>query len=218
MSTRGLTAAHTAAAFETDLDAVVQRLRLQRFVLMGMSAFSVVALRYAARHPESVSGLILFNPPDGTGTTGPGSVESMRTLAEENWDLFLEVTSRTGFAYSDPRIVRPVYEAAINQTDWPHFRDSLRFELDEFIERLKLPTLILGVGGISSPAYPYEDSASVIAARIEGSRLVLDKVAPEVGRPVSHFISALQRSLFSPWRQQLLTSTAFQPGRSRCCA
>jgi pimeloyl-ACP methyl ester carboxylesterase/DNA-binding winged helix-turn-helix (wHTH) protein len=48
------------AGFERDLDAVVASLKLDRFVLLGLSQGAATAISYAARHPERVSGLIVY--------------------------------------------------------------------------------------------------------------------------------------------------------------
>lgn len=48
------------AGFERDLDAVVGALGLARFVLLGLSQGAATAISYAARHPERVSGLIVY--------------------------------------------------------------------------------------------------------------------------------------------------------------
>lgn len=45
-----------------DLEAVVDRLQLERFPLIGMSQGAAVAAAYAIRHPERVSKLILYAP------------------------------------------------------------------------------------------------------------------------------------------------------------
>lgn len=47
-------------AFVEDLEAVADRLELERFPLLGISQGAAVSIEYAARHPERVSGLILF--------------------------------------------------------------------------------------------------------------------------------------------------------------
>ncbi len=47
-------------AFVQDLETVVDNLGLQRFPLLGLSQGCAVAIAYAARHPERVSGLILI--------------------------------------------------------------------------------------------------------------------------------------------------------------
>ncbi len=48
------------AGFERDLDAVIASLGLKRFVLLGLSQGAAAAVSYAVRHPEHVSGLILY--------------------------------------------------------------------------------------------------------------------------------------------------------------
>jgi pimeloyl-ACP methyl ester carboxylesterase len=47
------------ATFQNDLEAVVDALQLDRFVLLGSSQGAAIAIAYAARHPERVSKLIL---------------------------------------------------------------------------------------------------------------------------------------------------------------
>ena len=59
MSTRGLAESHSVDDNELDLEAVVQRLRLNRFVLFGPVNSASVAIQYAAKRPESVHALIL---------------------------------------------------------------------------------------------------------------------------------------------------------------
>jgi pimeloyl-ACP methyl ester carboxylesterase len=46
-------------AFVRDLEAVVDQLQLERFSLLGISQGGAIAIAYAARHPERVTGLVL---------------------------------------------------------------------------------------------------------------------------------------------------------------
>ncbi|WP_092692495.1 alpha/beta hydrolase [Tranquillimonas rosea] len=48
------------ASFVDDLEAVVDKLGLKRFPLLGISQGAAVCIEYAVRHPERVSGLILI--------------------------------------------------------------------------------------------------------------------------------------------------------------
>jgi len=48
------------AAFERDLDTVIDATGLDRFALLGISQGGAVAISYAVRHPERVSKLILY--------------------------------------------------------------------------------------------------------------------------------------------------------------
>lgn len=48
-------------AFVEDLEAVADRLELERFPLLGISQGAAVSIEYAVRHPERVSGLVLIS-------------------------------------------------------------------------------------------------------------------------------------------------------------
>jgi pimeloyl-ACP methyl ester carboxylesterase/DNA-binding SARP family transcriptional activator len=48
-------------AFVEDLEAVVDKLELERFPLLGISQGCAVSIEYAVRHPERVSGLVLIS-------------------------------------------------------------------------------------------------------------------------------------------------------------
>jgi pimeloyl-ACP methyl ester carboxylesterase len=48
-------------AMVADLEAVVDALKLRRFPLLGLCQGGVIAIAYAARHPERVSRLVLYD-------------------------------------------------------------------------------------------------------------------------------------------------------------
>lgn len=52
----------SAERYRVLLEGLVEALQLERFALLGNSIGGAVAISYAARHPERVSGLILCNP------------------------------------------------------------------------------------------------------------------------------------------------------------
>ena len=53
---------YSVDAHMLDLRAVVERLGVQRFVLLGNVTSCPIAIAYAARHPEAVSQLVLWCP------------------------------------------------------------------------------------------------------------------------------------------------------------
>jgi pimeloyl-ACP methyl ester carboxylesterase len=53
-------ASFTLDAWVADLETVVDTLGLERFPLLGMSQGGPIAVRYAARHPERVSHLVIY--------------------------------------------------------------------------------------------------------------------------------------------------------------
>jgi len=50
-------------AFVTDLETVVDKLKLPRFVLVGHSLGGAVAIKYAGAHPDRVAGLVVVGAP-----------------------------------------------------------------------------------------------------------------------------------------------------------
>jgi len=75
----------------TDLEAVVDAAGVERFALLGMSQGAAVSIRYAARHPQRVSHLVLFGAfVRGTLVRNPGPesqrlVDAMCQLVESGW-------------------------------------------------------------------------------------------------------------------------------------
>jgi pimeloyl-ACP methyl ester carboxylesterase len=54
---------YSIGAMVKDLEAVVDKLQIQRFVLVGHSLGGAVAIHYAARHPSRVAGLVVVGAP-----------------------------------------------------------------------------------------------------------------------------------------------------------
>src|SRR5688500_8210890 len=58
-STRGLSDASSLDQYVSDLELLVDRLELQRFILLGASAMGKIAVKYAVKHPHRVMALLL---------------------------------------------------------------------------------------------------------------------------------------------------------------
>ena len=76
--------------FERDLDAVIERIDVERFVLLGLSQGAGAAISFAARHPDRVSRLILYgayaqgrnrrgNPDDAA------TAQTMLAMMQQGW-------------------------------------------------------------------------------------------------------------------------------------
>ena len=78
-----------------DLEAVVDRLALERFVLFGAVDGGMPVIAYAARNPERVSHLILWctwaRRSDVSSVPGAGS---LRALIEQDWEIYTETAAR----------------------------------------------------------------------------------------------------------------------------
>jgi pimeloyl-ACP methyl ester carboxylesterase len=102
LSTRGI----TGSSLEThirDLEAVVDRLGLERFAIFGMYFNAPIAIAYAVRHPERVSHLILFcglaNVDEAQRSAG--TLEALERLREIDYELFTETLAHTVFGWSE---------------------------------------------------------------------------------------------------------------------
>lgn len=88
MSQRGLVD-YSRDAMVSDLESVINRLRLERLDLIGFDGPGGVLLVYAARHPETVSRLVLWLVPVRSQETfgSADRLQALLSLAERDWDL-----------------------------------------------------------------------------------------------------------------------------------
>jgi pimeloyl-ACP methyl ester carboxylesterase len=70
-------------AFVSDVEAVVDKLKLPRFVLVGHSLGGAVAIKYAGAHPDRVAGLVVVGAP---GKTPPEQSQKILGAIEANYD------------------------------------------------------------------------------------------------------------------------------------
>ena len=74
-----------------DLEAVIDSAGLERFALLGASGGAPVAIRYAARHPQRVTGLVLLGGfargalRRGAGSTPVDNFNAILRLIEDGW-------------------------------------------------------------------------------------------------------------------------------------
>jgi pimeloyl-ACP methyl ester carboxylesterase len=74
---------YSVGAFVRDLEAVVEQLKLQRFVLVGHSLGASVANAYAGKHPNQVAGLVLVGAP---GKVPPEQAKQVMASLEANYN------------------------------------------------------------------------------------------------------------------------------------
>jgi pimeloyl-ACP methyl ester carboxylesterase len=114
MSTRGLPASLSSADLLVDLEAVVDAVGLDRFVLMGLQRSGHTAVRFAVDHPERVEALVLASCATSFASW---SLAMLRDLAVEDWDAYLRAMA--GFAKSpevSPAVQR--LKQTVTQSDW----------------------------------------------------------------------------------------------------
>lgn len=168
-------------AFVRDLEAVVDKLGLDRFALIGSSKGGPTSIAYAARHPERVSHLILYGTFAQGWMKGNGAEiergEAMNALMRQGWAL-----DNPAFRQIMTSLMLP--DATIDEMGW--FNDLQRmsasaenaarlqrwlgeFNVLDLLPGIAAPTLVLHCR--DDAAVPFEQGR-LIASRIPLARFV----------------------------------------------
>jgi len=165
-----------------DLQAVVERLGLQRFVLSGSVAAAPIAIAYAARHPEAVSQLVLWCP---WWWARAARWNAFQAMIQGDWELYTEALAHAGYGWSAGeeahRYAALMRECATPEAARAIFRALAEFNVTAVLSQVRSPTLILQRRQI--PAVPM-DVAKDLASQIPDARLALlegESAAPWVG-------------------------------------
>jgi pimeloyl-ACP methyl ester carboxylesterase len=170
-----------------DLEAVVDALKLKRFALYGISAGGPATIAYAARHPERVTRVILYdtyavgsvNLNSEAGKKLDTPIERQRqqamTLVTSGWgnpayrDMFTNLLMPNG-SEIDKRFFNEMMQIAETPEDAAAFMEAgNHIEVSALAPQIKAPTLIIHVRG--DEVVPFV-SGTYLASIIPGARLV----------------------------------------------
>jgi pimeloyl-ACP methyl ester carboxylesterase/DNA-binding CsgD family transcriptional regulator len=191
-STRSLAENTTVLDFGRDLEAVVDRLNLDRFLIWGWGSRSHHAIRYARARPGRVAGLILVL----------SSVVNMvfhrilfTTLAKEDWDTLLFTVAGRGFSPEEHDRRVDILRRGMTQAEWDA---TMRCERDSNVEaelkELPMPALLLHPRDY--PRLPATEAMKVAALipnaqfqLIDGADILGD--APQGLNAIDSFVTSL---------------------------
>ena len=131
-----------------DLEAVVERLGLDRFLLFGDLHGGSLAITYAARHPEHVSHLILWC----VWARAADFWESPRVRAfgrslDRDWETYTEAAAQGMSGWSAPeyahRVAAYMRDCVTDETAKAAYRAVRRFDVTDLLARVSTPTLVL---------------------------------------------------------------------------
>jgi DNA-binding NarL/FixJ family response regulator len=199
-STRGLDESLSLADLDRDLESVASRVLEPKFVLFGPALFGLVALRYAVRHPQRVTALVLWNYIDSRLAA---YAKSFRELAAADWDSYIQNQARSSWHEYDSSLMVRLLPETMTQNDHVALAQTLRSSSAEGIcERVTVPTLLLATRA-GARSGQNEESGRWLAAMIPGSQLRLlesNGLKPEDGRPPSALLAIEEflRSLAGP--------------------
>ena len=158
-----------------DLESVVERLGLETFDLLAHSPSGPLAIAYAARNPERLSHLVLWDTyASGADFLANPKISALVGLIDTDWEMFTETTAHIIFGWSQGEEAQR-YAAFMREcVSHDNARASMaaRQEVDvtELLPRVDTPTLVAQHRGV---AFPGVDSARGLASRIPNARLVL---------------------------------------------
>jgi class 3 adenylate cyclase len=164
-------------ALVSDLEAVVDRLGLESFALMGLFFSGPVAIAYAVRHPERVSRLILWSTwARGSDFLRFPQVQAQRALIDKDWEFYTESTAQFAYGWSAGEEARK-YAAFIRECTAPEALQATYAAVNDFdvmalLPQVTSPTLVLHRRQVAY-GYPGLDVVRGLASRIRGARLAL---------------------------------------------
>jgi pimeloyl-ACP methyl ester carboxylesterase len=182
----GLSQRHVVdISFETmvsDLESVVEAAKLDRFTLLGLSQSCAVSIAYAIRHPEKLSGMILYGGYvkgwRARGDAGEiATREALATLMREGWgkgnpmfrqafcSMFIPGATHEHFAWMDELMLRTVSP----DDAWRLQSAFSVIDVSDLLGKVSVPTLVLHAR--DDNVAPVE-SGRTLAAGIPGAHFV----------------------------------------------
>ncbi len=157
-----------------DIDAVVERLGLGRFALMGFAHAGAAAIAYAANHPERVSHLILWHAYARTADVANlARIEAARSLIQKDWNSYCELEGYRVSGFRGGAAAR-WYTEYIKESITPEglvasYGSIMDIDVRELLSQVRAPTLVMARQ--ASEVLPME-IARDLTARIPDARLI----------------------------------------------
>jgi class 3 adenylate cyclase/pimeloyl-ACP methyl ester carboxylesterase len=177
---------HSVDALVRDVEAVVDRLEIERFALFGLVHTGPVAITYAARHPERVSKLILWCTYARSADYSQSSeIQASRGVIDQNWEMYTNTVAHVRLGWSEGEPARR-FASVLRESMSPQ---ALHASIDAFrdldvtglLPQVKCPTLVLHRRMTS---WLPVDVAKDLAARLTDAQLTLlegESGAPYLG-------------------------------------
>ena len=131
-----------------DLEAVIDRLGLDRINLVGFSTTGPVAILYAARCPERVARLILHDchARPATWVASP-EARALQALIRADWKVFTEMMSNIGYGWSageQARDYAKFLRDCVSQEMAIRAIDTMReIDVNDMVREIRVPTLVM---------------------------------------------------------------------------
>ena len=176
---------HSLDALVADVEAVVDRLDLDRFEMFGAFDAGPVAIAFSARHPERVSHLVLWCSWARTSEMRSPRIRAWLGLIDQDWELMTDTCAHLALGWPAGEVGRHAAQRLRESVSPEAARAALEamgtFDVTELLPNLKVPTLVLHRSDI--PWLPVS-IARELASRIPDARLSIlegESTAPYLG-------------------------------------
>jgi pimeloyl-ACP methyl ester carboxylesterase/DNA-binding CsgD family transcriptional regulator len=167
MSSRGLRGDFAMEDYVHDLEAVLDRLALERVVILGAGGSSHNAIRYALVHPERVKALVLISAPMSLRS----EAGFMKDLPTQNWEYFLHSQLAQGLSPDEVGRGIELIKQTTNQGDFLKTAEVwTRSEIGDSLPRLHTPTLVMHPRDF---LLVLPDESMQVAAKITNAQMVM---------------------------------------------
>jgi class 3 adenylate cyclase len=158
-----------------DLEAVVDRVGLERFALFGPLMSGPVVIAYAARRPQRVSRLVFWaSYARASEYFGSPQMKAIRKLRDEDWQTYTETAGHSATGFSQPAEARRwaayIRESVTQEALQAAMREAEDFDVSDMLGKVEAPTLVIHPG---RAPYPSVDVARGLASGIPDARLVV---------------------------------------------
>jgi class 3 adenylate cyclase len=167
---------YSLEAHVLDLEAVVDRLGLERFALFAPLHAGPAAIACAARHPERVSHLLLwcsYARASDYLRLSP-QVQATRALLDRDWEVYTETVAHVSFGWSEGEKARRfaafIRECVTQEVAQAAYSASTEFDVTAVLPKVKSPTLVFHRRQV---AFPNVGLARDLASGIPGARLLV---------------------------------------------
>jgi class 3 adenylate cyclase len=163
-------------ALVLDLEAVVDRLGLERFALFAPGHAGPVAIAYAVRHPERVSHLLLWcSFARGSDWWRSSRAQAFKAIRVTDWELYtesiLDLSLGLRLGEEERRAAAAYIREAVTWETYKAFMEAVEgFDVTDLLSKVRPPTLVLHRRELP---FPEVGLARELASRIPDARLAL---------------------------------------------
>jgi DNA-binding CsgD family transcriptional regulator/pimeloyl-ACP methyl ester carboxylesterase len=190
-------------AHSRDILAVTDRLRLDRFGLLGFGHSGGVAINFAARHPERVSHLVLWCAyPRGADYGRGPRVQTFQTVMDQDWEFWTRIEGLRLSEYKGGEttdwFVKYMRESLTEEGSRAAMKELRKIDVTALMPRVEAPTLVLHRSGLAAITV---DMAREIAATVPNARLLLFDgtwIAPFLGGTGKEIAAAIRNFVLEP--------------------